>query len=71
MFGKVKTVTFAVEGMMCNNCRAHVEKALSEVKGVRTAVADLEKKSVTVEVKESVSEETLKAAVVAAGYKVQ
>ena len=71
MFGKVKTVTFTVEGMMCNNCRAHVEKALAEVKGVRTAVADLEKKSVTVEVKESVSEETLKAAVVAAGYKVQ
>ena len=71
MFGKVKTVTFLVEGMMCNNCRAHVEKALSEVKGVRSAVADLEKKSVTVEVKESVSEETLKAAVVAAGYKVQ
>ena len=71
MFGKVKTVTFLVEGMMCNNCRAHVEKALAEVKGVRSAVADLEKKSVTVEVKESVSEETLKAAVVAAGYKVQ
>ena len=70
MFGKTKTVTFGVEGMMCNNCRAHVEKALNEVKGVRSAKADLESKSVTVEVKESVSEDTLKAAVVAAGYKV-
>lgn len=69
MFGKTKTVTFGVEGMMCNNCRAHVEKALLEVKGVRAATADLESKTVTVTVKESVSEETLKAAVTAAGYK--
>lgn len=70
MFGKTKTVTFGVEGMMCNNCRAHVEKALLEVKGVRAAAADLESKTVTVTVKESVSEEALKAAVTAAGYKV-
>ena len=71
MFGKVKTVTFTVEGMMCNNCRAHVEKALSEVKGVRSATADLASKSVTLVAKESVTEETLKKAVVTAGYKVQ
>ena len=71
MFGKVKTVTFTVEGMMCNNCRAHVEKALSEVKGVRSATADLASKSVTIVAKESVTEETLKKAVVTAGYKVQ
>ena len=70
MFGKTKTVTFGVEGMMCNNCRAHVEKALLEVKGVRAAAADLESKTVTVTVKEPVSEEALKAAVTAAGYKV-
>lgn len=70
MFGKTNTVTFGVEGMMCKNCKAHVEKALNETKGVKSAVADLETKMVTVVVKESVSEETLKAAVVAAGYKV-
>jgi cation transport ATPase len=70
MFGKTKTVTFGVEGMMCKNCKAHVEKALNETKGVKSAVADLETKSVCVVVKESVSEETLKEAVVAAGYKV-
>ena len=34
MFGKTKTVTFGVDGMMCKNCKAHVEKALLEVKGV-------------------------------------
>ena len=71
MFGATKTVTFGVEGMMCNNCKAHVERALAEVKGVKSAVADLETKTVTVKVKAAVEEDALKAAVVAAGYKVQ
>ena len=70
MFGATKTVTFGVEGMMCNNCKAHVERALAEVKGVKSAVADLETKTVTVKVKAAVEEDALKAAVVAAGYKV-
>ena len=70
MFGATKTVTFGVEGMMCNNCKAHVERALAEVKGVKSAVADLETKTVTVKVKASVEEDALKAAVIAAGYKV-
>ena len=70
MFGKSKTVSFTVEGMMCKNCKAHVEKALSEIKGVKSAEADLETKVVTATVKESVSEQTLKDAVTAAGYKV-
>ena len=55
--------------MMCNNCKAHVEKALIALKGVKSAVASVEEKNVTVIVKESVSVETLKAAVIAAGYK--
>ena len=71
MFGAKKTVTFSVEGMMCNNCKAHVEKALLALKGVKSAVADLETKVVTVVAKDSVDEAALKAAVVAAGYKVQ
>lgn len=70
MFGKTKTVSFTVEGMMCNNCKAHVEKALLGVKGVKSAEAVLDTKTVTVTVKESVAEDTLKAAVTAAGYKV-
>jgi len=70
MFGKTKTVTFSVEGMMCNNCKAHVEKALAGIKGVKSAEANLEAKNVTVACKESVTEDTLKAAVTAAGYKV-
>ncbi|MBQ8330976.1 MAG: heavy metal translocating P-type ATPase [Clostridia bacterium] len=70
MFGKMKTVTFGVEGMMCNNCKAHVEKALSEIKGVKSAVADPDAKSVTVVAKESVEESTLKDAVTKAGYRI-
>lgn len=70
MFGKSKTVLLKVEGMMCNNCKAHVEKALLSVKGVKSAVADIESKTVTVTAKQSVSEDTLTAAVVTAGYKV-
>lgn len=69
MLGKTKTVVFSVEGMMCKNCKAHVEKALLSVRGVKTAEASVEQKNVTVTAKESVSEDTLKAAVVAAGYK--
>jgi copper chaperone CopZ len=55
---------------MCNNCKAHVEKALLGVKGVKAVEASVENKNVTVTVKESVGEDTLKAAVTAAGYKV-
>ncbi len=70
MFGKTKTVSFAVEGMMCNNCKAHVEKALLSVKGVKSVEASVESKTVTVTAKASVTEDALKSAVVAAGYRV-
>jgi len=71
MLGKNKTVTLSVEGMMCEHCVAHVEKALLGVSGVRSAKADLAAKSVTVVAKASVKEEALKSAVIKAGYKVQ
>ena len=70
MFGKTKTVSFGVEGMMCNNCKAHVEKAILSVKGVKSVEAVLDTKTVTVTAKESVTEDSLKNAVTAAGYKV-
>ena len=70
MFEKVKSVSFPVEGMMCKNCKAHVENALKAIKGVKSVNADLETKLVTVTVKKSVSEDSLKAAVIAAGYKI-
>lgn len=70
MFGKNKTVVFSVEGMMCEHCKAHVEKALLGVSGVRSAVADLESHTVTVVAKKTVKEEDLKATVISAGYQV-
>ena len=70
MFGKTKTVTVSVEGMMCNNCKAHVEKALLGVKGVKSAEASVENKNVTVVAKASLSDDAISAAIVAAGYKV-
>ena len=70
MFGKTKTVTVSVEGMMCNNCKAHVEKALLGLKGVKSAEASVENKNVTVVAKSSLSDDAIADAIVAAGYKV-
>ena len=57
-----------VEGMMCDHCRAHVQKALSAVHGVAGAEVDLAAKSATVTLNESVSDAALIAAVADAGY---
>jgi heavy metal translocating P-type ATPase len=73
MFGKKKetlTTVLTVEGMMCNMCKAHVEKALIALKGVESATADLEAKTVTVVAAAKVTPEEMKAAVTAAGYTV-
>lgn len=70
MFGKTKTVCIKVEGMMCNNCKAHVEKAILGVKGVKGVEASLDTKKVKINAKESVLEQSIKDAVIAAGYKV-
>lgn len=43
-----KTVVIGVGGMMCPHCTAAVEKACLSVPGVRSAVANLEEKKVTV-----------------------
>ncbi len=70
MFGTTKTVTFTVEGMMCPKCQEHVENALFSVKGTKSVMVNLETKNVSVLAKASVSEDDLKAAVIAAGYKI-
>lgn len=57
-----------VEGMMCNHCKAHVEKACKEVAGTTDAVVDLQAKRVTVTGTATV--EALKKAIVDAGYEV-
>ena len=56
-----------IEGMMCQHCRAHVEKALNAIDGV-TAAVDLDSK--TAVVTGDVSDDAIRAAVEEAGYQV-
>ena len=58
-----------IEGMMCNHCTAHVEKALNAIEGVQ-AVADLEGKCARVTLNARVEHATLPPAVTDAGHEV-
>jgi copper chaperone len=60
---------YTVEGMTCNHCVHHVTVALNEVEGVKDVKVSLAEKSVLVNAEDSVSFETLQAAVEEAGYK--
>lgn len=64
------TTTLNIEGMMCAHCQGRVEKALKEVPGVTEVTVNLEAKNAVVIAEDSVSADTLKAAVVDAGYEV-
>ncbi len=65
---KVKEIIINVNGMMCNHCKAHVEKALLNVEGVIEAEANLEKKNVTIKYNGDIERETFISAIVEAGY---
>ena len=58
-----------IEGMMCPMCEKHVKNALEALEGV-TAIANKDTKEAVVTLSKEVSNETLKTAVEAAGYKV-
>ena len=58
-----------VDGMMCNHCKATVEKVLCAVPGVTSAVVDLAAKTATVTLSEDVADEKLFAAVESKGFK--
>ncbi len=62
--------TIYIEGMMCPHCEAHTKKALEELDGVVSAVANHEQKKAVVTLSSDVSDEVLKAAVEGAGYTV-
>ena len=70
MFGKKAETVFTVEGMMCNQCAAHVMEALKSVKGVKKVKVSLEEKKVSVLCKEGTSRDVLVKAVTDAGYAV-
>ena len=56
-----------IEGMMCQHCRAHVDKALNAIPGA-SATVDLDSK--TAVVSGDVTDEAIRAAVKEAGYEV-
>lgn len=65
---KMKELVLTVEGMMCDHCKAHVEKACMKVDGVASAEASLEKKNVTVTYRQDVDREALIRQIEDAGY---
>lgn len=58
-----------ISGMSCGHCQARVEKALNAIAGVEARV-ELKKNRAVVNLKSEVSDETLKSAVIQAGYEV-
>ncbi|MBI6121220.1 heavy metal translocating P-type ATPase [Salegentibacter maritimus] len=51
--------TYSVSGMTCNGCRAHVEKTLNKVEGVKNAEVNLEKEEAKIVGDKNVSLEKL------------
>ena len=62
-----KMLKMKVEGMMCPRCKAHVEKALNAIEGVK-ATASVEDNMAYIELEKDVEKEVLAAAVTEAGY---
>lgn len=63
--------TYEVSGMTCNGCRAHVEKALSEVSGVSKVEVNLEQKKVEIEMEEHIPLEKFQAKLAEEGDRYQ
>ena len=66
-FERVKSIDVAV--MTCENCVAHVIKALEQVDGVEVAAASLEKGSAAAALSKAVPDEILLEAIRKAGYR--
>ena len=65
----VPELVIGVEGMMCHHCTAAVEKACKTVPGTASAVADLDKKQVTV--RSNGALDALEQAIIDAGYTIR
>lgn len=59
--------TMKIEGMMCEHCKMHVEKALNSIGGV-SAKVDIAAKSAELTLTNEVSEDSLRHVVKDAGY---
>ncbi|WP_298128663.1 mercury(II) reductase [Ferrovum sp.] len=63
------SITIHIEGMTCTSCAEHVQRALKNVSGVRSASVSYPRHRAEVETDLAMSPESLVAAVVAAGYR--
>ncbi len=66
-YNKMKK-TLVIEGMMCNHCVMHVEKALKAVSGVESVTVSLEDKTANVELTGETADDTFRSAIEEAGY---
>ena len=57
-----------IEGMMCNHCVMHVQKALSAVPGVAEVTVSLEEKNAKVNLNQNVSDDVFRTVIEDAGY---
>lgn len=64
------TKVINIEGMSCMHCVNHVKEALTEVEGVKEVQVSLDDNNATVDLDSNVDDETLKNAVINAGYEV-
>lgn len=62
--------TIGIEGMMCGHCEMTVKKALEKLDGVQSAEVSHEKGQAVVTLQADVSDDVLRSAVEAKGYKV-
>ena len=60
--------TLIIEGMMCNHCRAHAQKALEAVDGVLSVTVSLEEKKAEITLSADVADDVLVKAIADAGY---
>lgn len=70
MFNKKIKKEIIIEGMMCEHCKAKVEKALSEITNVSKVKVNLQDKKATIYSKNSINEQDIKNAILQLGYKI-
>ena len=59
-----------IEGMMCQHCVMHVQKALAAVEGVGEVLVSLEEKTAKLKLSKAVSDDTFKTVIADAGYEI-
>ena len=67
---KIMTTVINVNGMMCEHCKATVEKVTKAVEGVSNSIVNLDAKNVTIEYADGTDLEKVKKAITDAGYEV-